>query len=103
MTDHTLQALDWTSIEAAEWKSFLRSKTGEKFLQALALEEPELLDGGDVNRSLVRSGEVRQHKILIAVLLSLANEPVKYNDQTPSSSYPPLDDDSKWNDGLKLR
>lgn len=102
MTDQTLQSLDWTSIESAEWRSFLRSKSGEKLLHALALEEPELLDGSDVNRSLVRSGEVRQHKILISVLLSLANEPEKLQQASPSS-YPPLDDDSQWNDGLKIR
>lgn len=103
MTDLAFQTLDWTSIEAAEWKSFLRSKTGEKFLQALAFEEPELLDGGDVNKTLVRSGEVRQHKILVSVILSLANEPVKPQQQASASNYPPLDDDTQWNDGLKIR
>jgi len=101
MTDQDRQDLNWTSTEAAEWKAFLRTDTGGKLLHGLASEEPELLDGKDVNCTLVRSGETRHHKRIVAFLLSLANEPVVVS-QEYESNYPPLDDDSKWNDGQKL-
>lgn len=102
MTDQDRLDLDWTSTEAAEWKAFLRTKTGEKLLHGLASEEPELLDGKDVNCTLVRSGETKHHKRVVAFLLSLANEPVEVR-QEFTSNYPDLEDDSKWDDGQKLK
>jgi hypothetical protein len=102
MTDQERQDINWTSTEAAEWRAFLRTKTGEKLLRGIASEEPELLDGTDVNRTLVRSGEVKHHKVFISFLLSLANDPVDLTQVELADNYPPLEDDTKWNDGQKL-
>lgn len=103
MTDQDRLDINWTSTEAAEWRAFLRTDSGAKLLHGIASEEPELLDGTDVNRTLVRSGEVKHHKRLVAFLLSLANDPRDLSlPEETVSNYPPLDDDSKWNDGLKL-
>jgi hypothetical protein len=87
----------WESINAAALREFLESTTGQRALMHLSDQVPPLLDGGDVNRTLVRSGEVKGWNTALTALLNLTIEqpaPVKI-----SETYPSLDDDSSWEDG----
>lgn len=80
------------------WKSFLNSETGQRLLPKLAESAPILFDGTDVNKTLVRNGELRGYQEALHTLLSLAEPPPE---TVPSSdAFPRLDDDSKWPDQL---
>lgn len=91
------QQIEWTSKEAKDLRDFLESETGTKMLTLLLRQAPSLLDGSDVNKTLVTSGERKGYDILLDFVVSLTVEPPTENNESPN--YPPLDDDSKWNDG----
>jgi hypothetical protein len=78
----------------------LNTRTGGRLLPKLLEYIPSLLAGGQTNDILVRSGEVRGWTESGRTLLTLAF-PTPEVKESPTS-YPPLDDDSKWNDGQKL-
>lgn len=88
---------DWSVVDAENFSKFLGSDTGQRFLMRLADSVPPLLDGGHVNKVLIRSGEVRGQTALIQFINSLAHtiaSPV-----APADAYPSLDDDRMWPDG----
>jgi len=87
----------WTSEEAKILRDFLTSEVGGKMLTLVELRTPVLLDGGDVNKSLVRSGEHKGYEDALTFLTSLVHtEPEQ---PVAEEAYPSLDDDSKWPDG----
>lgn len=87
---------DWRSDDAIALRTFLESETGQRALHHLSEAAPTLLDGSDVNKTLVASGCVKGFSDAINALISLTVElpqsaPVK-------DSYPSLDDDSAWDE-----
>jgi len=101
MTQDDLDKFHWTSTDAAELKSFLKTETGLRLLHAIALEEPELLRKGDTNEILIRSGEVAQHKHVASFILTLTGETFEHHEDSSVNNYPSLTDDAAW-DGPKL-
>lgn len=101
MTQQDLDRLSWTSTDAKAWREFLQNPTGQRLLAGIALEEPELLDGADVNKTLVRSGEVRHQKRLVSFFLQLTGGAIESAPAAEPPAYPDLEDDSHW-DGPKL-
>lgn len=85
---------EWTSDDASSLKSFLESPTGQRAVQTLAYLAPALLDGADVNRTLVASGEVKGYSEAIQNLFALqSTRPVE---PSVAQQYPSLDDESQW-------
>lgn len=93
----TKTELPWESPDAVALSEFLRSQTGTRLLHHLSLEMPSLLDGSDVNKTLVASGEVKGFQKALDTLLTLT---VERPPETPvqSEMYPSLDDEEKWKD-----
>lgn len=86
----------WDSTDASLLKAFLNSDVAKKAFAIVMELCPPLLDGGDVNKTLVRSGEVKGFSLALNSLFELVikqPEPVS----TPIA-YPDIDDDSQWED-----
>lgn len=90
---------EWNSEHAAALKAVLESDIVKLALQWVAFHGPKLLDGTDVNKTLVASGEVKGYSNAIKELFSLTRE--QPAEVQPPEAYPSLDDDSKWNDQPK--
>ncbi len=90
------QVPEWDSQDAQILRIFLESDAGKKALSIVSDLCPPLLDGGDVNKTLVRSGEVKGWGSALTSLVELVNR--KPESQLPPTNYPDLDDDSKWGD-----
>jgi hypothetical protein len=97
----TRDSLPWDSEDTDIWNSFLSTKTGQRLLPKILESTPALLASGDINSILIRSGEVRGFQASAGAILSLAMHPEAPVKET--SSYPPLEDDSQWNDGQKIQ
>jgi len=89
------QLPEWSSDDAALLKSFFESSTGKKTLEILSYSAPSLMDGSDVNATLVRSGRVGGYGEAITNLLALRNSRPPETTGAPET-YPSLDDDSQW-------
>lgn len=89
-------SLPWSSDDEFRWNAFLQTETGKRLIPKLAERLPTLLDGGDVNRVLIRSGETRGFQQAVAVLLELTHSPPP--PPKTEISYPPLDSDEHWPD-----
>jgi len=89
--------MPWSSDDELRWNSFLLTETGKRLLPKLAEKFPTLLDGGDVNRVLIRSGEVRGFQLAISSMLELTHSPPLPAKQI--ENYPSLTDDESHNDG----
>lgn len=91
---------DWTANDSENLARFLETETGRRLVPKLVEHKPSLLDGGEINRILIRSGEVRAFDNMVEALFILAHPapPV----QAPAPEYPALEDDRHWNDGQKL-
>ncbi len=88
--------IEWTSVEAKGLRDFLFSDAGKKLLTLCISQAPSLLDGADVNKALVASGERKGFEFLLDYIVGLTIEPPPK--PVESSEYPSLDDDSKWPD-----
>lgn len=91
---------DWTQIDAENLAKFLETETGKRLIPKLVENVPTLLDGGDTNRILIRSGEVRSFTQMVESLMNLAHPPPPMPQQV--SEYPAPENDAAWNDGQKL-
>lgn len=89
---------EWSSDDAAQLKLFLESNVGQRALAHVLDEKPSLLDGSDVNKTLVASGNVRGFVLAIESLFRLTYEQPT-QDKQADTDYPDLDDESKWKDG----
>lgn len=90
---------DWTSVDSENLSKFLDTDTGKRLLPKIAEAAPLLHDGGEVNRILIRTGELRGFQTVLREILSLAHPapPV----QQSNGEYPNLFDDKGW-EGPKL-
>lgn len=84
----------WESTDAHKLKEFLETPTGQKVIQHLSDSIPSLLDGADINRTLVRSGEVKGAQLIFSSLISLTVEQPEQPKQ--QETYPDLSDESAW-------
>lgn len=89
---------DWSSVHRKTLQDFLESETGRLTLQWLAYEAPELLDGCDVNKTLVASGAVKGYGKALENLFRLTKEQPAEVSAPSRTEYPSLDDDSAWPD-----
>jgi|SRR6185295_11896875 len=90
----TNKSPEWNSEDARLLKALLGSEVFQKALVILAEQGPSLLDGADVNKTLVASGEVKGYSTCVQNLFQLTYEqPVA---GPVSESYPDLEDESKW-------
>jgi hypothetical protein len=88
---------EWTSDNAAELSGFLKSDTGVKLIELLAFLSPSLLDGADVNKTLVTSGQVKGYAEAVSQIFSLQTvRPVEA--RGIPDQYPDLDNDSLHDD-----
>ncbi len=89
--------IEWTSVEAKHLRDFLQSETGQKLLALCDIQTPALLDGTDVNKTLVSSGERKGFESLMEYILGLI---IAQPASAPpvSQEYPDLNDDTKWED-----
>lgn len=92
--------LDWAITDEQNWAAFLNSETGRRFLPRVLEAVPQLLEGGDTNAILIRTGVVRGFQLAIQELSRMAQHEAVT--KLPEGNYPPLDKDSAWDDGKKL-
>lgn len=93
--------LPWDPEDTAIFAGFLNSVTGRRLIPKILEAAPTLLDGGDVNKTLVRNGEFRGFSEAVRTLLSLQTSTPK---QKPDpSAYPSPEDDVAWADGQRLQ
>lgn len=98
----TTGVLEWTSEDVILFRQFLATQTGQRLLPKLLEETPILLAEGDTNAICVRSGEVRGMQKAARTLLVMAYPPKETPTSDPTTDYPRLDDDEKWQDGQKV-
>jgi len=98
----TPKIADLTGEDILALRAFLDSPAGTRFFPQLLDGVPSLLDGADVNKTLVRMGEVRGYQEAIKRILSLAYPSDPPKAEVPQ--YPPLtgpEADKYWADGEK--
>lgn len=98
----TSTPLEWTSDDALNFRAFLKTQSGSRLLPKAAESTPALLPEGDINRILIRSGEVRGFQAVIQTLLSLAYPTAEPENTAGNTNYPDLTDDRSWDDGNKI-
>ena len=91
---------DWTPTDELALAAFLETPTGRRFIPALVSASPGLLEGGEINAILIRTGEVRAFQTVIEAILIMAHPPASL--RGPTNSYPALEDDKSWHDGQTL-
>lgn len=96
----TKENITWESDDAKRLSDFLESSTGRRAVEILAAMAPSLLDGRDVNMTLVASGSVKGYGEALRNLFSLTTvQPPQ--PQTPDT-HPDLDNEDLW-DGVNPR
>ena len=95
-----IKNLVWDSSDAKVLRDFFEAPVGQKILQFLSGRIPELLCGEDVNKTLVRSGEVKGAQDIFNSLVSLIVEPPAElePEKKTTENYPDLADESAWED-----
>lgn len=97
----TIDPLEWDSEDRQALREFLNSRAGSRLLPKVAEELPQLMDSGDTNAILIRTGVVKGAQEAIKAILMLARHEPEPPQETPA--YPSLTDDEKWNDGNKIK
>lgn len=90
----TREGLDWSSVDVDNWATFLRTQTGQRLIPKLAEAVPRLLDSGELNAILIRSGSVLGFQSAIQAALELSAMPEPQQSGIVDN-YPDLEDDSK--------
>ena len=93
--------LDWTTNDEQVWAGFLSTETGKRLLPKLAESTPGLLEKGDTNEILIRTGKVAGLQLAVQTLLALAH-PAPPESLSKPDNYPALENDDAWADGEKL-
>jgi hypothetical protein len=96
----TAGPLDWASNDEQNWAAFLNTETGRRFVSRLLEAVPSLLDEGDTNKILIRTGVVRGFQLAVQELMRMAQAQGK--PEQVVDNYPPLEKDEAWADGKKL-
>lgn len=94
-------AQDWLTLDAENLSKFLETDTGKRLIPKLVEHCPTLLDKGETNAILIRSGQVLAWNGMIEALLLLAH-PAPPPPPANQTEYPALTDDAAWNDGQRL-
>lgn len=92
--------LPFDSEDVQLWSAFLNTVTGRRLIPKLMENAPTLLDGGDINKILIRSGELRGFSEAVRSLLSL--QTVLPETKPDPTAYPPLDNDAAWADNQTM-
>lgn len=87
---------DWSSENSRTLRNFLATETGTRLMEWLAYYAPELLDGSDVNKTLVASGVYKGYHKAVSQIISLVTEQPK--EAEAPEMYPSLDNDGAWED-----
>lgn len=85
---------EWDSADAVALKEFLASDVAAKAFAVVSDLCPSLLDGADVNKTLVRSGEVKGYAAALSNLFDLVTK--KPETSPVSEAYPDLDNEALW-------
>lgn len=96
----TLDPLEWDSEDRQALRNFLNTRAGSRLLPKVAEELPQLMENGETNAILVRTGVVKGAQEAIKAILLLARPEPETPKETPA--YPSLTDDANWNDGSKI-
>lgn len=94
--------LAWTQFDEENWNRFLETDTGKRVIPKILEVTPGLLASGDTNAILIRSGEHRGIQLAISQLLGMAHSTPDVKTEVANEAYPPLTQDSAWNDGQLL-
>jgi len=86
----------WDSNNAALLATFLETPTGKLALAWIQYWAPALSDGEHLNKTLVKSGEVKGYSLALENLITLTVE--QPAEATQVDNYPSLDDASQWSD-----
>ena len=97
----TPETPDWDSDDSANFRAFLKTRTGERLLPRLLEFVPRLLASGDINAILIRSGEVRGFSSAARELLTLAFPDTEQKITDIISNYPALEDEAAWAEQTK--
>jgi hypothetical protein len=92
--------LEFTSEDISIWRQFLRTQTGARLIPKLLESSPVLLERGDSNEILIRTGAVKGFQEAARTLLAMAF-PLPETPK-PVTEYPSPEDDAAWNDGKTL-
>lgn len=93
--------LDWLATDEQALAAFLDTPTGQRFIPKLLEQAPALLEQGEMNAILIRSGKVLGYSEIARTILALAHPAPKTTGLSINDTHPPLEDDSKW-EGPKL-
>ena len=93
--------LDWLSTDEEALAAFLETPTGQRFIPKLLEEAPGLLQKGEINEILIRSGKVLGYQEVAQTILALAHPAPKTGLEPAANSYPPPESDAGW-EGPKL-
>lgn len=93
--------VDWTSMDAKRLADILQSEFGQKLIQNWMNNAPSLLDGSDVNKTLVASGQVKGYSQALEVFVTLSHEQPALVEKQPET-HPSLDSDDGWPKELQL-
>lgn len=100
--DITPGLVEFTSDDSLALRAFLRTSAGERLIPKLAESLPALLAEGDVNKILIRSGELKGAQEVIKNIVALAFPPAEFSSPT-NTNYPDLTNDAAWEDGAKVQ
>lgn len=89
----------WSKGSAELLKQFLETQTGLLFLANLASARPSLSPDSDISAVALQAKFVAGYELAIERISSLTEPPIEDKD-TGEETYPNLDDESKWKDGL---
>jgi hypothetical protein len=98
----TTETPEWTSEDVVNLRTFLKSQSGTRFLSSLAETAPVLFDEGDINKILIRSGEVRGSMAFLRSIMALAYPANPPKMSETNINYPELTNDKAWDDSQKL-
>lgn len=88
--------MDWLATDEQNLAAFLETPTGQRFIPKLLEDAPMLLEQGDTNQLLIRSGLVLGYQKVAQTILMLAHPPAKVNQEAAVSDLPPLENDALW-------
>jgi hypothetical protein len=92
---------EWATTDAENLSAFLETPTGKRLIPSLLKEAPSLLEGGETNDILIRSGQVLAFQKMVETLIFLAH-PSRQIRQTEITNYPAPENDAAWDDGQKI-
>lgn len=88
--------MDWLATDEQNLAAFLETPTGQRFIPKLLEDAPMLLEQGDTNQLLIRSGLVLGYQKVAQTILMLAHPPAKMNQEAAVVDLPPLENDALW-------